>query len=76
MAEVPADWSDVYAKYRDQLGKPAIVEVPPQKLLGQICFHHEGGVCFQPVQGECFPITSDMTLEILPGHLRDHYQES
>jgi hypothetical protein len=52
-----------------------------QVYIGTICSCYKGGVCLQPPlraqgvseeRGQCFPLTSSMQLEILPGKLRDY----
>lgn len=49
--------------------------------IGTVCSHHEGGVCLQPPpreqgidedRAQCFPLTSRMKLEVLPGKLKDY----
>lgn len=49
--------------------------------IGTVCSHHEGGVCLQPPpraqgideeRGQCFPLTGGMSVEVLPGTIRDY----
>jgi hypothetical protein len=52
-----------------------------RSYIGNVCSCHKGGICLQPPireqgvpeeRGQCFLLTSDMTLELLPGKLRDY----
>lgn len=52
-----------------------------RQYIGRVTSHHEGGVCLQPpIRGQgidekraqCFPLTSDMKLDVLPGSLGDY----
>jgi hypothetical protein len=49
--------------------------------VGMICNHYNGGFCLQPPlrqhgadeeRGHCFPVTDEMTFEVLPGKMADY----
>lgn len=48
--------------------------------VGVVCSHHEGGICLQPHahsqaeqdRPQCFPLTKEMKLEVLPGKAKDY----